>query len=107
MNERSCVGCKFLWADGDGYSDWTWMETYTRCARGKNPLLTGDVNQPYDWTKEPDNFPATMSGRCDLYSPGPYITISPDGEPDDEPIDDEQRAAIVESCGRDVWSKDR
>jgi hypothetical protein len=70
------------------------METYTRCARGKNPSLAGDVNQPYDWTKNPDNFPATMNGRCELYSPGPFITISPDGYWDDEPIDDEQKEAI-------------
>jgi hypothetical protein len=97
MNEKSCVGCKFLWADGDGYSDYTWMETFLRCAKDRNVALAkGDVHEPYDWITEPDNLPATMNGRCDLYSAGPHITVSPDGFWDDEPIDDEQKAAIGE-----------
>lgn len=80
------------------------MDTGVKCAKGRNEKLP--VSEPYDWTHEPDNLPATMEGRCELYSPGPYITISPDGEPSDTPIDDEQRAAIAADRGRDVWAKD-
>lgn len=94
MNERSCVGCKFLWADGSGYSDYTWMNTDVQCAKELNPNLP--VAQPYDWTHDAanDNLEATKNGRCAAFSPGPYITVSPDGYWDDEPIDDEQKLAI-------------
>lgn len=99
---RSCVGCKYLWADGSGYSDYTWMDTDVKCAKGRNPNLP--TAEPYDWTQEADNLPATMNGRCDAFSPGPYITISPDGDPSDTPIDDEQRIAIETDRGYSIWS---
>jgi hypothetical protein len=101
MNEKSCVGCKFLFGDGNGYSDYTWMDTGVRCARERNPKLP--VDEPYDWQMEPDNLPATMEGRCDLYSPGPYITISPDGNPNSDPIDDEQKQAIADARYVSEW----
>jgi hypothetical protein len=90
----SCIGCKFLWADGSGYSDYTWEDTDVRCAKERNPSLP--VAQPYDWNHDEaaDNLPATKDARCSDYSPGPYITVSPDGYWDDEPVDDEQKAAI-------------
>jgi len=101
MNEKSCVGCKFLWADGSGYSDYTWMDTDVKCAKERNTRLP--FSEPYDWIKEPDNLPETMESRCELYSPGPYITISPDGEADDKPIDEEQSIAITAARGHDIW----
>ena len=37
----SCIGCKFLYSRGEGYSNWTWMETYVHCAKDRTPNLTG------------------------------------------------------------------
>lgn len=90
----SCVGCKFLFGDGEGYSDYTWMSTDVRCAKESNPNLP--VSQPYDWNQNEaaDNLPATQDSRCATFSPGPYITVSPDGYWDSEPVDDEQKDAI-------------
>lgn len=103
MNEKSCVGCKFLFGDGNGYSDYTWLGTDIRCAKDRNPNLP--VNQPYDWNQENDNLPATMNGRCTDYAGGPYIVISPDGNTNDQPIDDEQKNAIGEARGRVNWEE--
>jgi hypothetical protein len=88
----SCVGCKFLWADGIGYSDYTWIDTDVKCAKERNPNLP--TAEPFDWKHEPDNLPATKDARCSEYAQGPYITVSPDGYWNDEPIDDEQKSAI-------------
>lgn len=95
---NSCIGCKYLWAAGTEYSDLTWEETEVRCAKALNPNLP--VREPYDWIMDEanDNLPATQNSRCASFSPGPYITVSPGGYWDGEPIDDEQRAAIGETC---------
>lgn len=100
----SCCGCKFLFGNGSGYSYYTWMDTYVECALGANPALLVDVNEPFDWSHDPeaDNFPATQNGRCERYSAGPYITCDPDREnhPADEgAVDDEQIAAICKAAG--------
>jgi hypothetical protein len=101
---NSCVGCKFLFGDGDGYSNYTWMDTYVRCAKGNNKLLD-DANEPSDWTgrednpdPEKDNWPKTKEGRCSDYSVGPYITLDPDREInlDEDCPDEEQRKALKE-----------
>lgn len=104
MNSQSCVGCKFLYGDGSGYSNYTWMETYVRCALKKNPELETDQEEPSGWQgPEADVWPPTMNGRCDRYAVGPYITLDPDREdhPSDATSDEEQARAICEADGLD------
>lgn len=98
----SCVGCKFLYGDGSGYSNYTWMETYIRCALNKNALLTNDAEQPTNWppTKpHDDKWLPTINGRCGNYSEGIFILLDPDREdhPADQSADDEQIKAICAS----------
>lgn len=99
MNEKSCVGCKFLYGDGSGYSNYTWMETYVRCALGLNNKLKGDQEEPFDWDKENDQWKPTKNGRCSSYSPGIYITLDPDREehPSESSSDQEQIDAICKA----------
>lgn len=101
---NSCVGCKFLFGDGSGYSNYTWMETYVRCAKNNNKLLD-DAEEPCDWTGDEanadpskDNWSKTQNGRCADYSSGPYITLDPDREInlDEEVKDEEQRQYLKE-----------
>lgn len=108
----SCCGCKFLYGDGSGYSNYTWMETYIRCALDKNPALRGDVEARYDWNKENDQCPETMNGRCDSYSPGSYIELDPDREGvpyeyrsgwDPYDFDDEEQYLAIASA--DSWGE--
>jgi hypothetical protein len=103
MNENSCVGCKFLYGDGSGYSNYTWMETYVRCALGQNEALKGDEEQPTSWPLETseDKWPPTMNGRCGRYSTGVYITLDPDREdhPSTNSSDQEQIEAICKAEG--------
>lgn len=97
--EKSCVGCKFLCGAGSGYSNYTWMETYVKCALELNPALEEDHEQPEGFARHPtlDEWPPTKDGRCDRYAPGQYWTADPDRE--DRPADDlndaEQIAALT------------
>ena len=90
---QSCVGCKFLYAQAEGYSNYTVENTSVRCAKDLNDKLPAD--EPYDWGKT-DNWPATMYGRCDQYSPGEYIMLDVDHEDSIDSLteDEEQRRAI-------------
>lgn len=102
----SCVGCKWLYQQGAGYSNYTWEEDYVRCAQDRNANLTnGGMEAPYDWkneTPEEDNWPMTNKGRCALYSPGPFITLDVDGEngPADYTEDEAQIEGICRHSGR-------
>ena len=101
----TCRGCKFLYLDGWGYSNYTWMETYVRCAKGANPALEGNEEEPLDWDEQPkgeDIWPPTMNGRCKLYAPGVLITLDPDREDDPHAVsdDEEQIAAILKADGK-------
>lgn len=102
----SCIGCKYLYSEGSGYSNYTWEETYVRCAKEKNPNLAhGGLEEPYDWNKneENDNWPATNGSRCTYYSRGVYVELDVDGEngPADESDDEEQIDAICIHSGRE------
>jgi hypothetical protein len=100
MNEKSCVGCKFLYGQGTGYSNWTWLDTDISCAKDKNPNLPAEEGS--DWTKEHDNWPKTRDSRCELYAPGEMVTLDVDGEdgPGDYTDDEETIAAICAHSGR-------
>ena len=78
MNEKSCVGCKFLYARDTGYSNYTVMDTEIDCALDLNPHLPSE--EPYDHHGEPDNWPATMNSRCERYAPGEFVHLDVDGE---------------------------
>jgi hypothetical protein len=72
------------------------MNTWVRCALRGNRALEDDQEEPFNW-KDPDEWPPTMNGRCERYSPGVYITLDPDREdhPRDSSDDAEQIAAIL------------
>lgn len=96
MNDKSCLGCKYLYGDGHGYSNWTWMETYLTCALNANPNLNG-IDMPFDYTsQESDEFEPTKNSRCLVYSEGKFITLDPDREIvlENETDDIEQLLAI-------------
>lgn len=100
MNDKSCVGCKFLYGHGTGYSNWTWLDTDICCAKDKNPNLPAD--QPSDWNMQSDNWKYTADSRCELYSPGEFFTLDIDGEdsPDEYTNDEEAIVAICAHSGR-------
>lgn len=99
---KSCVGCKFLYSQGNGYSNWTWESDDVHCAKDRNPNLGAE--KPYDWKQdaEADNWPKTNESRCELYAPGEFVALDVDGEdgPADQSKDAEQIAAIVAHSGR-------
>jgi len=102
----SCVGCKYLYSEGSGYSNYTWMETYVKCAKDKNPnLADGEAEEPDDWNQkaDSDNWDMTNSSRCDLYDAGVYVELDVDGEngPGDESDDEVQILAICKHSGRE------
>lgn len=90
----SCVGCKFLYRQDEGYSNYTVTDSEVRCALDKNPNLPAAF--PYDWIQDSDNWPRTNSSRCERYGPGPFIELDVDKEvgPADSSTDEEQIAAI-------------
>lgn len=102
-NEKSCVGCAFLYTHGSGYSNYTWENTYVLCAFDSNPSLVSGVEEPYDWNKEDDNWPATQNSRCEKYHPAQrMITLDVDGEdfPDDYTDDILAIWAVEQHSGR-------
>lgn len=100
MNEKSCVGCKFLYAEGDGYSNYTWLSDEVRCAKDKNPNLPAEWCE--DWTPEKDNWPKTKDSRCELYAVGVQVVLDVEGEdgPANYTQDEEAIDAICAHSGR-------
>ena len=80
---RSCIGCKFFYADGSGYSNYTWEETTARCALGKNKAFEEkEWEIPCDMATNPakDEWEPTRDGRCKAFKPGEHIVLDPDRE---------------------------
>lgn len=80
---KSCVGCIFLWRDGSGYSDYTWIDTALKCGKGAHPNLP--LDEPDDWEKLPL---LAYAEKCDHYSHADDkdpIVISPDGNASGDP----------------------
>lgn len=100
-NEKSCIGCKFLYTQDHGYSNYTVEETEVCCAKNRNPNLR-DAMRPWDWNEKDDNWPSTKDARCDLYAPGPSINLDVDGEDSisSQTEDLEQIEAIAAHSGR-------
>lgn len=100
---NSCVGCKYLYTYGSGYSNYTWEETFVCCALDKNQNL--EAEEPYDWKEDPenDNWPKTNESRCDSYSSGEKVTLDVDGEDRISEYTNDQEAidAIHNHSGRD------
>ena len=78
MNENSCVGCKFLYLQDTGYSNYTVLDTDVNCAIGRNVHLPAEM--PYDWQEDPDNWPATQDSRCERYVLGNQVHLDVEGE---------------------------
>ncbi len=100
MNEKSCVGCKFLYSEGLYYSNYTWEATEVRCAKNRNPNLP--MEESDDWTPHDDNWPATNASRCELYAPGVMVKMDVDGYdgPASFTQDEEAIETICKHCGR-------
>jgi hypothetical protein len=98
---KSCLGCKFLYDQDEGYSNYTVIDTSTICALDLNDKLPAE--SPRDRQSNPDNWPATMCGRCDRYAEGVAVHLDVEGDDyvEDQTEDEEQRAAILKSSGRD------
>jgi hypothetical protein len=98
----SCVGCKFLYTIGEGYSNFTWMDNIVNCAKDRNKNLPD--SEPYDWkwSAESDKWPKTNSSRCELYAAGDKVSLDVDGDdyPDDYTSDIEAITVIQEHSGR-------
>lgn len=98
----SCVGCKFLYSEGTGYSNYTWESDDVRCAKDRNAQLPAE--KPFDWKQDAaaDNWPLTNAARCELYAEGTFVALDVDGEdgPADTSADQEQIDAICAHSGR-------
>jgi hypothetical protein len=102
---KSCVGCKYLYQYGGGYSNYTWEEDFVCCAKGRNANLEAEAEAPCDWNNRSpnvDNWPMTNNSRCELYQDGPYVTLDVDGDdgPADHTEDVEVIKLICEQTGR-------
>ena len=100
MSENSCIGCKYLYTKGVGYSNWTHLDDDVYCAKNRNPNLPSA--EPYDWNRVNDNWPKTNTSRCEWYSAGEMVRLDVDGYdgPADYINDEEVIAAICEHSGR-------
>lgn len=97
MTDKSCIGCKFIYLQDSGWSNWTVENTDVICAKNRNPNLPAEG--PWDWEKEgKDNWPKTQNSRCELYDVGQTIHLDVDGEakPEDFTDDEEVITAIKE-----------
>lgn len=95
MKTTNCFGCKYLFGRGHGYSDYTWMETYIECAKELNEHLPIEMCVGFMDDEAPSlRLLAVVAQECDQYEPGPFITVSPDGNPDDSFIDADQFKAF-------------
>lgn len=70
---KSCAGCKWVYEQDEGYSNWTVESASLICIMNNNPNLPADL--PYDWSHRNtrydesivDNWDITKNSRCDLY----------------------------------------
>ena len=99
MNEKSCVGCKYLYIKESGYSKYSVTECIVECAKDKNQNLPSD--EPYGWDRKDDNWPSTNASRCELYAIGKMVRLDVDGYngPADETSDEEAIVAICKHSG--------
>ena len=94
MNE-SCLGCKFLYGNGTGYSNYIWMETYLECSLDMNDNLK-EVEMPCEFPGQVvDEFIPTKNSRCKLFSPGEFIILSPDRDDDLSDYLDREQIDII------------
>lgn len=102
---KSCVGCKFLYAQDEGYSNYTVEDTDIHCAMGRNASLP--ASKPYDWEwniETADNWPATNASRCERYVLGksmPHFDVDGDETALTQAHDLESLLALI-SDGRGI-----
>lgn len=73
--KRNCVNCAAYWQDGDGYSDWTWMDTYGKCSLNlNNGTPSSNSKEEATWGE--------FANKCKEYDPttGDPPCVSPEGE---------------------------
>lgn len=96
---NSCYGCKYLYSDGTGYSDWTWMETNLCCALDKNNALPVEMPFDFDSDKIKTIRWAAILIPCEQYAQGIHITVTPDGNLPNWSNDGDQMRAIIRHQG--------
>ena len=75
-----------MYGDGSGYSNYTWEETYARCALSLNPKLEADCELPFErYDRDADILMPTWEPirdtRCERYVEGNgLIVLDPDRE---------------------------
>lgn len=98
---KSCIGCKFLYCQDFGYSNWTVEESMIDCAKDMNENLPDD--EPCDWNhkEDADNWPKTNTSRCSEFSEGEMIVLDVEGfiNPHEETDDAEQAEAVAKHSG--------
>lgn len=107
---KSCIGCAYLYSKDTGYSNYTRMDTWVRCAKDANPNL--EAEEPYDWNKKEvsDNWPATNNSRCEHYRKGDGYPVPTELDVDgntlltEEAPDDDAALAILLHAGWDEVS---
>lgn len=82
LGHNSCVGCKFLYMQDVGYSNYTVENTDVICALNKNRHLPAGM--PYDWVCSSDgndNWGYTNNSRCERFAEreGDLIHLDIDG----------------------------
>lgn len=97
----SCLGCKWLYFEDYGYSNYTVTNTGVFCALDQNenlPRGENSVEEPYDWTYDPenDNWPKTNKSRCTGYQEcKEHIRFDVEGETTMADFEDQDQALIV------------
>jgi hypothetical protein len=83
MTKVTCDRCVYCWLDGEGYSDYTWMDTSFRCARDLHPDFP--AVEPMDWETKGWRV-LEHAKECPHFTPRYHAkrvpTVSPDGECD-------------------------
>lgn len=112
----SCAGCKYLWSNGDGYSDYTWMNTYIQCMQDRNPILEKkEWERPSDWPDDGKDlrnivrvvdWEPLVNSRCPEYDPtGHHVTVSPDGYVESEWRPDDDQLSLLKARLSSDWEE--
>ena len=98
LGQTSCIGCKFLFFQDRGYSNFTVEETDVCCALNLNANLPAGM--PYDWNcGDEDNWPKTDNSRCERYEHSNCaVHLDVDGEHPVESQTDDQE--LIDAIGR-------
>lgn len=82
---RVCTDCAFCFGDGEGYSDYTWMDTSVKCVLGLNPQFPIDGyvdhdSQQFKWVWKENRFASDCPSFREPYvDVNEFPTTTPEG----------------------------